>query len=254
MPRGCGSSCHWAWWCCAACPCWLVFSRFSSVLFPGCREFSKALIRPQAQVTAVFPFDVWGFLTVGLVVAAIVTLALRIRHHRSLLAWFSVVTLVALAVLLLFAGGWALNHYALSLLSDLGLDMGKYSEDELADATSYYLTQAATTASAVPRDGDGTLADQGYAELASIAGVSYESLGTHYSVFAGGSTKPVKPLDIKVGGADTAAAPPAATPLPEGCLPKCTRNAFRVTSAQLALAESALRVHFGRACRVRLSI
>lgn len=179
-----------------ACPLLsMLFSQpaLQTILFPGYRRLSKSLMSALATATSVAPFAIWDWLTTALVVAAIVTLVHRIRRHQRLLPWLSVVALVVAATAFLGTAGWALNHYAPGLSQDLGLDVGQYSEDQLADATSYYLDQAASRAQLVPREEDGTLSHQDFYELARIAGASYAPLSQRYEVFSG-STAPVKSL------------------------------------------------------------
>ena len=162
----------------AACPLLaMLFSQPSlqAILFPGYRRLSELLMSALATATSVAPFAIWDWLTAGLVVAAFTTLVRRIRR---MLPWFSVVALVVAATALLGTAGWALNHYAPELSQDLGLEVGQYSEDQLADATSYYLNQAASRAQLVPREEDGTLSHQDFYELARIAGASYAPLSS----------------------------------------------------------------------------
>ncbi|MCI6274810.1 MAG: DUF3810 domain-containing protein [Coriobacteriaceae bacterium] len=180
----------------AACPLLaLLFSQpdLQAVFFPGYRRFSRALMSALADVTSVVPFAVWDWLLAGLAVAAIATLARRIRRHQRVLPWFSVVALIVAATAFLGTAGWALNHYAPRLSQDLGLEVGQHSEDQLASATSHYLDQAASRAALVPREEDGTLSQQDFYELARIAGASYAPLAQRCETFSG-STAPVKSL------------------------------------------------------------
>lgn len=184
-----------------------------AVLFPGYRRLSKSLMSALAAAASIAPFAIWDWLTAALAVAAVATLARRIRRRQRILPWLSVVALVVAATAFLGTAGWALNHYAPPLSQDLGLEVGQYSEDQLASVTSYYLEQAASRAQLVPReeDGtlrnpsgmssprlvpreeDGTLSQQDFYELARIAGASYAPLSQRYEVFSG-STAPVKSL------------------------------------------------------------
>ena len=170
----------------------LAFERFGAALFPAYRQLSKAVMVALAAVMSVVPFAVWDVLVVVLAVVAVVALVRRIRGHKGLLAWFSWVALVASCALALFVG-WALNHYAPPLADDLGLEVGQYTVEQLADATEHYLREAAGLAAEVPRDDDGTLLGQEFFELAGIAGASYEPLAGEWPVFQG-STAPVKAL------------------------------------------------------------
>lgn len=99
----------------AACPLLaLIFSQpdLQATLFPGYRRFSELLMSALATATSVAPFAIWDWLTAGLVVAAFTTLVRRVRRHRRMLPWFSVVALVVAATAFLGTAGWALNHYA----------------------------------------------------------------------------------------------------------------------------------------------
>ena len=180
----------------AACPLLaLLFSQpyLQATLFPGYRRLSRSLMAALATVSSVAPFAIWDWLMVGLVAAAVATLVRRIRRRQRILPGLSMVALVAAATAFLGTAGWALNHYAPELSQDLGLEVGQYSEDQLASATLYYLDQAAARASLVPREDDGTLSRQDFYELARIAGASYAPLAQRYEVFSG-STAPVKSL------------------------------------------------------------
>lgn len=177
-----------------ACPVlMLVFSQFGPALFPAYRNFSKALIVMQAGIASVVPCAIWDVGVVALVCAAIVTLVVRIRRKKPLLPWVSVALLVPAAALFLFVAGWALNHYAPPLAAELDLEVDRYSTEELADATQWYLSRASELAPLVPREADGTLARQDFYELARRAGASYANLARENEVFSG-SSAPVKSL------------------------------------------------------------
>lgn len=170
-----------------------VFSRHAARLFPAYRRLSKALMGALAAVMGVAPVAVWDIAALVLVVAALTSLVRRIRRRDSLLPWFSTVCLVGSVTLALFVDGWALNHYAPPLAQELDLEVREYTVDELAAATEYYLAEAASQATGVPRNPDGSLARQGFFELARKAGSSYAELGERYEVLAG-SEAPVKAL------------------------------------------------------------
>ena len=108
-----------------ACPLLvLLFERFGEALSGGYRPFSKGLLSLQATVASVAPFALWDFLVVGLALTALFTFVRRVVRRRPLLPWLSVVLLVSSATLFLFVSGWALNHYALSLANEIGLEVG----------------------------------------------------------------------------------------------------------------------------------
>lgn len=172
----------------------LVFSQLADQLFYGYRVFSKGLLSVQATISSVAPFALWDFLVLGFVLAAIVTLVIRIRSKKQIVPWFSVVALVLSAVFLLFTGGWALNHYAPPLAEQIGLDVRDRSIQDLDETTKYYLEQASRLAESVPRDENGTLVRQDFNELACCAGTAYEPLAASCAIYSGGSDKPVKAL------------------------------------------------------------
>ncbi len=178
----------------AACPALMaLFSRWGDVLFPAYRNLSKAWLDLLATLTGMVPFALWDFLVVALVVAAVVTLVRCLCGRGRLLAWLSWVALVGAWTLFSFVAGWALNHYAPPLAGELGLEVREYSTDELVAATEHYLREAASLAPEVPRNGDGSLTEQDFYELARIAGASYAGLAQGQPIFAG-STRPVKAL------------------------------------------------------------
>lgn len=178
----------------ASCPIlMLLFSRTPEAFFPAYREFSKGLASAFSWLTSWAPFALWDF---GLVAAAIwilFTLIRRLWKREKLLPWASWTLLFVAAVIALAVDGWALNHYGPTLAEEMDLPIHEYSEDELAEATGYYLGKAADAAASVPRNEDGSLADQDFSELAKIAGSSYTALTERYPVFSG-STEPVKEL------------------------------------------------------------
>ena len=178
----------------AACPLLvLLFGRFGKALMGGYRPLSKGLVSLQATIASIAPFALWDFLVVGLALAALYTFVRRVIRRRPLLPWLSVVLLVISATLFLFVSGWALNHYAPSLASEIGLEVGAYTDDELVAATRHYLDRAAELAPLVPRDEGGELLRQDFYELAHIAGGSYRELSGSYGIFEG-SQAPVKSL------------------------------------------------------------
>lgn len=193
-----------------ACPGLMVlFSRFGAAFFPAYRVFSKMLLGVLSTLSGIFPISIWDILAVVLIAGALISLIVVLVRERSLgafAAWSSVVGCVVAAILVLFVLGWGLNHYAPPLSQEIGLTVERYTTDELADATRYYLTRAAEHAPEVPRDESGELVRQDFDELARIAGASYSGLdpssGAWPSVSSetsdawifSGPTAPVKPL------------------------------------------------------------
>lgn len=145
-----------------------------------------------ATCASVVPFALWDMLAVTIVAVSALSLVRRLRRHKPLAPVLSRVVLLASLVAFLFVA-WALNHYAPPLASELGLEVGEYTTEELAQATSFYLDKATELAPQVPRDKDGELSGQDFYELAQIAGSSYEALGKEYDVLNGPGL-PVKAL------------------------------------------------------------
>ncbi len=177
-----------------ACPLlMLAFAHAGRVLFPAYRNLSKMWIGLLSWLVSPVPCAVWDWLATGLALAAVAILVRRVRRRRPVLPLLSAACLAVSLTLLSFVAGWALNHYAPPLADELGLEVREYSIDELADATDHYLRQAAGLARQVPREEDGSLAEQDFSSLARIAGSSYARLAASHPIFEG-STRPVKAL------------------------------------------------------------
>lgn len=176
---------------CSAALIW-VAPRFSGSFFPWYREVSKVVTNVLATALSPVPVAVWDIGIACLVVVGAGLLVWRIRHKRSLAPLISAACVLVSCNAFLFVG-WAFNHYAPPLADELSLEVGQYSTDQLADATAWYLSEAAKRAPLVEREDDGTLANQDFFELARVAGASYEGLAHSYPVFRG-ATAPVKAL------------------------------------------------------------
>lgn len=171
---------------------WLMLSHVSAELFPAWRHLVRAVMGLEACMCGLVPFALWDIATLVLIVVAGVCLVWRLLRKQPLLSLLSWVLLVLSITAFLFVG-WACNHYAPPLAEELGLEVQEYSVDELADATGYYLREAAQRAADVPRDDDGTLQRQDFFELAELAGASYVGLAEEHDIFRG-SAAPVKAL------------------------------------------------------------
>ncbi len=145
-----------------------------------------------ATVSSVVPFALWDMLALLLCLVLVVLVVRRIGGGKPLLPGLSRLLVLVSCWALLFVG-WAFNHYAPSLASQIGLEVREYSADELGFATEHYLREAAARATAVPRNDAGQLAEQDFYELARIGGAAYAGLGKRYEVFQGAQT-PVKAL------------------------------------------------------------
>ena len=163
-------------------------------LFPTYRSVSKVVATALATVTSIVPFAVWDIGIVCLVLVGVACLVRRVRRKAPLAPVFAAACLLISCNAFLFVA-WAFNHYAPALADELELEVGQYTTEELADATRFYLSQAAERAPLVPRKDDGELVKQDFFELARVTGASYEDLARSYPIFRG-PTVPVKALLI----------------------------------------------------------
>jgi hypothetical protein len=171
----------------------LLFSGSPDSYFPAYRDFSRSLASVLAGLASWAPFALWDFGLVAADIWIVFTLIRRLWKREKLLPWASWTLLFLAAVAALAVDGWALNHYGPTLAEEMDLPVHEYSEDELAEATGYYLGKAANAAASVPRNDDGSLAEQDFSELGQIAGSSYTVLSEQHP-FLSGSTAPVKEL------------------------------------------------------------
>ena len=178
----------------ASCPILLLlFQKMPDAFFPAYRSFSKALANVLATAACWCPVALWDWMLAYILVMIIATLIRRLWKRMPLLHWASWSLLVVAAICALAVDGWALNHYAPTLASDMGLEVHECSTDELAEATEHYLQEAAALAGQVPREEGGSLIAQDFFEMAPIAGDAYEKQGEEYPIFQG-CTRPVKAL------------------------------------------------------------
>ena len=138
---------------------------------------------------------VWQLLAVALGVVALGGLVVVIVMKWNPIAWGGWVLTAVSLVWLLHTAMFGLNYYAGPLADDIRLDVGRYSVNELAEATEYYRDKANELAPLVERDADGNVDFSEFHVLANMAGEGFHTLTHDYSypVFAG-SLEPVKEL------------------------------------------------------------
>ena len=174
----------------------LLFKRNPSLFFPAYRSASKIMMRELSKVTGLVPVSLWDVGAAVLAALLIITLILTLCRRKSFLKWLSI-WIFTLSFLAAFAvSGWLLNHYAPKLSADLGLEVRKYSEEELFEATKYYMDRASEYALLQERDENDALVRQDFFALARQAGKSYETISERFMVFSGGSDAPVKKLTL----------------------------------------------------------
>ena len=138
---------------------------------------------------------VWQLLAVALGVVALGGLVVVIVMKWNPISWGGWVLAAVSLVWLLHTAMFGLNYYAGPLADDIRLDVGRYSVNELAEATEYYRDKANELAPLVDRDAEGNVDFSDFHTLAAMAGEGFHTLTYDYSypIFAG-STVPVKEL------------------------------------------------------------
>ena len=169
----------------------------AALLWPGpffsfYSDLSRRMLSGLAALTAPLPFALWEWLAVGLVVWAVVSLVLAIRH-RKMVGWLCGLLMGLCMGVFFFTGLWGLNHFGPDVGEKLNLPVEQYSVQQLRGAAEYYLAQANELSSQVPRGEDGRFQPGNFASQSKLAAASFEELEKTYDVFSG-STAPVKPL------------------------------------------------------------
>lgn len=158
--------------------------------------FSRTVQGLLASLSSIFPFTLWQVIVVALGIALVVTLVLVLVliRRRSILRWLGWVLATASLLWMGHTGLQGLNFYASDLTADLHLELVQITQEELAQAMTYFRDQANALADTLPRDETGALIYDDFDTLAQNAGEGYKALVRRgYSVFAG-STLPVKKL------------------------------------------------------------
>ena len=136
----------------------LTATRAPALVFSFYPDLSRRMTAVLSAAASPFPFAIWEILALLAVLWAVYTLVRSFARHRGLLRWLSGVLLAFSAVLLLFVSVWGLGHFGPDVGEQMGLNVRKYSEDELFSAALHYAEQANNYASQVGRDGDGVVA------------------------------------------------------------------------------------------------
>ena len=140
-------------------------------------------------------FTVWQVLVMLIVAVLAASIVLMIVLKWNFFQWMGWILAGASTIWLLHTGIYGLNYYASPLSQDIRMgDYSAYVQENLEDATLYFLSQANELAKEMPRDEQGNLQTGTFQELAEKAGSGFETLVfTTGSVF-GGNTSPVKEL------------------------------------------------------------
>ena len=153
---------------------------------------SRQALQAISAVTGLFPFAVWEWVLVLVVLLVLYTLVRVFTQKRSFFCWLSGVVLLVSVLLFLFVALWGVNHWGPSLSEKLNLPVSRYTVEQLEQTTRYLADQASRHADQVPRDDRGDMAID-WKTMPGAAGKAYEPLTVSYPFFAG-STAPVKPL------------------------------------------------------------
>lgn len=153
---------------------------------------SQQVLKAISSVTGLFPFAVWEWVLVLIVLLVLYTLVRVFTQKRSFFCWLAGVVLLICVLLFLFVALWGVNHWGPSISEKLGLPVSQYTVDQLEEATRYMAGKASQWAEQVPRDENGDMVID-LKTMPKTAGKSYEPLTAQHSFFAG-STAPVKPL------------------------------------------------------------
>ena len=146
-----------------------------------------------SRITGIFPFSVFELLCVIGLTALIVNLVLAVRRKRFM-KWVTAFFMTVCLLVFGFTFTWGLNHMGPTITERLGMDVGKYSVDQLEETTVFFMTRAGETAALLPENADGTTAFSDFRTLAKDANNGYKALENQgFSVF-GGSDAPPKPL------------------------------------------------------------
>ena len=175
---------------------WLLIKMNPDAFFPGFRTFSRAFMRGLAVVTSPVSFSVWDTAALLLVINFAVTLIVTLVERAGFLRWLGIWSLIVSLLACFAVDGWLLNHYAPPLSDELSLEVRKYSEEELYQATKYYMEKAAEYAVKQERDKEGELVRQDFFVDAIKIGMIYEPLESEFPVYARGSKVRVKKLSL----------------------------------------------------------
>ena len=162
------------------------------IIFSFYPVFSRRVIGVLAQLSSAVSFALWEWIALALALWLIVSLIRAMCKHR-LLRWLSGVFFGVSVGVFLFVGLWGLNHFGPSLASRLELEVRPSTEEELRQATAFYLSRANELAAQANRGEDGLFSPGEFDALARQAGDGYKVLARENELFDG-STVPVKRL------------------------------------------------------------
>lgn len=159
--------------------------------------FSRRAIGAIGAFTARVPLCVWECLAGALVAAGLISLIVCLKKRRFL-SWLTGLLELVCLLVFLFVGLWGLNHFAPPLSEQLGMEVGQYTQQQLADAGTYYARMASLYAAQMERDEAGDLALPEFARQSELAVESYELLAATNDRFSGAAST-VKPLLLSEG-------------------------------------------------------
>ena len=171
----------------------LLARKAPAFFFSFYTDMSIAIEGTLSRITGIFPFSVFELLCVIGIVALIVNLILAIKRKRFM-KWVTAFFMTVCLLVFGFTFTWGLNHLGPRVTEKLGMNVDKYSVDQLEEATVFFMTRAGDAAALLPENPDGTTAFSDFRTLAKEAPEGYKNLESRgYSIF-GGSDAPPKPL------------------------------------------------------------
>ena len=183
----------------------MVWAKYAGPgFFDAYSAFTIAFQGALSKITGIVSFSVFELLCVTGLIAAVVNLILAIKRERFV-KWITAFIMTACLLLFGFTATWGLNHFGPPVTDKLGLNVGKYSVDDLEATTVYFMDRAGEAAEDLPANDDGTTAFSDFLTLARQAPDCYKDLeievGNGNTIFPpeiasifGGSDAPVKPL------------------------------------------------------------
>jgi len=151
-------------------------------------DLSRQILAAISRITGAFPFALWEF---GLVLIVLLALYFLIKN-RKFLTWLSGMVLLASVMIFLFTALWGLNHFGPTIDERLDMTVTPYSKEQLISTTRYFGAQASVWADRVERNADGSMVHD-FKDWADIAEDGYQVLAQTEPFFQG-SGAPVKKL------------------------------------------------------------
>jgi hypothetical protein len=154
------------------------------------RPASQRVLAFLARLNGWAGFAVCEVLLVLIVLWAVGTLIRAIVRRKGIVRWCWGMILFGVFLLCSFTALWGLNHFGPSAADILGLDVTKYTTDELRETTEYFLAQANALSGKVSRDEDGVAVFADFDDLAQEAAAAWDGFAAGNDDFYPTSVRP----------------------------------------------------------------